>query len=112
MITMLDFLVVAFMALAVAGLVAVLLMFVSKNKRVRSVSLYFAAALGLYAMYVSVRIFWPYYTGQLAIGIILGLVGAAAIVLARRAGEQGNTRMLARIMATVSCAAGLLNAAM
>jgi len=110
--TNLDWLIIAFIILAAAGAAAVPLMFLSKNGRVKSFCLYTAAILGIYAMSVSIRIFWPYYTGQLLISLALGVMAVGAIVLKRQGGERSDYHMAANVMATLSCTAGLLNAFM
>ena len=112
MFTNLDWLIIMFIILAIAGIASVLLMFLSKNSNIKSFCLYTAAILGIYAMYVSIRIFWPYYTGQLLIAIALGVMSIGAIVLKRAGGERSDYHMAARVMATLSCTGGLLNAFM
>ncbi len=112
MYTNLDWLIIAFMMLAVAGATAVLLMFLSKNSRNKAACLYVSAVLGIYVMTVSIRIFWPYYTGQLLIAVVLGLMAVGAVLLRRMGGERLGFHRAAHIMAALSCTAGMLNAFM
>lgn len=112
MYTNLDRLIIAFMIMAVAGATAMLLMFLSKNCKVRSFCLYAVAVLGIYAMSISLRIFWPYYTGQLLIAVVLGAMSVGAMVLKRKGGEGSGIHTAARVMAALSCAGGLVNAFM
>ena len=109
-VTLLDYLVVAFALLSAAGLISVLFMFLSKNKSVRSFCLYFTAALGIYACTISIRLFWPYFMGQLYLGLLLGILSVTAMLLWRKHKGQASQGVAARIMASFSFIAGILNA--
>ena len=109
MLTFLDLLIVVFMVVAAAGLLAVSLMFLVRNKKVRKVCLYLAAALGIYTMTVAVRICWPEYFGQVVLGVILALAAVAAIVLERLSVKNEKLFLIARILAAVG---GIVNAFM
>ncbi len=110
MITFLDLLVVVFMALAAASLLAVCLMFLVRNIKVKKVCFYIVVALGLYACTISFRIFWPFFPMQLALGIVLGAMSIAALVIERLSKGDKKKFTIARIMAAVSLVVGIINA--
>lgn len=110
MFTFLDALVIVFMALAAAGLLSLCLMFLVKNRKLQKVSLYVAVALGLYLCTVSVRIGFPLFPVQAALGVALGGVSVAALVLERLSKDDEKKFRLARILAAVGLVVGLVNA--
>ena len=57
MVTFLDLLVVVVMVLCAVSLVAMALMFLVKNKKVKRICLYLVAALGIYMGYVGYEIY-------------------------------------------------------
>lgn len=110
MVTFLDLLVVVVMALVAAAVVAVALMFLVKNARVRKVCLYFVAALGLYIGYVGLRIHFPGFMPQMVLAVLFALVGVGALVLHRLYKDDEKKFLLARILASVALLAGMFNA--
>ncbi len=80
MTTFLDLLIVVVLALTAVSLVAMVLMFLVKNRTVKRVCLYLVAALGIYMGYVGLRIMWINSTGQSILAVLMALT---AIVLER-----------------------------
>ena len=64
----------------------------------------------MYAALISLRIFWPFYTGQAIIGVLIGLASLAAVVLERLSRGSKKRYLLARILAAASLVIGLFNA--
>ena len=112
MLNNLDLMIIVFMVLAAAGLLALVLMFLVRNEKIKKASLYITSALGLYVGYISFRIFWPMFIGQFAIGVILAAAAIAAIVLSITAKDNIKKFKIARILAAASLVLGMINAAL
>lgn len=110
MFTYLDLLIVVVMALAAAGLLALVLMFLIKNRTAQRVCFYIVALLGVYIGTVGFRINWPGFIIQVGLAVVLALVCAGAVVLERLKKDDERMFLLARILATVGLAAGMANA--
>ena len=83
MVTFLDLLVVVVMVLCAVSLVAMALMFLVKNKKVKRICLYLVAALGVYMGYVGFRIMWINSAAHAAFAVALALAAIGAVVLER-----------------------------
>ena len=112
MATFLDLLVIVFIFLALAGVSAILLMFLSKKAWVRKVCFYITVALGIYACSISVRVGWPLFMTQFAFGVALGAVSVAALILERLGRGSGMKFQIAKILAALSLIFGIINAFM
>lgn len=110
MFNALDLLVIVVMALAAAGLVALVLMFALRHEKAKKVFFYITAALGVYLSYVAIRIMRLAFPVQLGLGIALGLTAIAAMVLYAKGKELPKLRNAATVMAAVSLVAGFINA--
>ena len=110
MYTSLDLLIIVVMALAAASLLALVLMFLIKNKRARQVCLYTVAALGLYMGYVGIRIHYPGFLPQMLLAGVLALTAIGSVVLERLSKDDHKKFLIARILASVALVAGMLNA--
>lgn len=112
MFTFLDLLIVVSMALIAASLLAVAVMFLVKNEKVRRICLWITAALGVYIGYVGVRINWMGFDVQAIAAVLLALVGIAAVVLERVKKDDQTMFLTARIMAAAALVGGVINALM
>lgn len=110
MFTFLDLLIVVVMALAAAGLLAMALMFLIKNKTAQRVCMYIVAALGVYVGTVGFRINWLGFDLQAGLAIVMALVCIGAFVLERLKKSDDKMFLLARVMASVGLVAGMANA--
>lgn len=108
--TFLDLLIVVVLALAAVSLVAMVLMFLVKNKTVKRICLYLVAALGIYMGYVGLQILWPGFVGQCAIAVLGALTSIGAMVLERLSRDNHKKFLLAQIMASAALIVGMLNA--
>lgn len=108
--TFLDLLIVVVMAIVAVGIVAAGLMFLVKNEKVRKISFWVIALLGIYIGYVGVRIMRLGFPLQTLVAVVMALVSVGAIVL-NLIGKNDEKKLLAaRIMATVALAVGTVNA--
>lgn len=112
MYTFLDLLIVVVLALSAVSLIAMVLMFLTKNSKIRRLCLYLVSALGVYTGYVGLQIMSLNSTGRSLLAIAVALVSIGAVVLERL--SKGNeTRFLrARLLASAALITGILNAFM
>lgn len=104
--TFLDLLVLVSGGIIAAGLLTMAAMFLLKNEKARRVSLYLAAALGVYLGYVGWRVnAMSFGTGSM-IALVLGLAAVAAVVLDRVLERKD----IPRLVAAVSLVGGMMNA--
>ena len=112
MLTFLDLLIVVFMVLAAASLLALCLMFLVRNPKVQKVCLFITAALGSYTAYIGIRIGGLFFPVQAFIGIAVGLASITAVVLALLARDSRKKFLIARILAAAALVIGIANAFM
>ena len=112
MVTFLDLLVVVVMVLCAVSLVAMALMFLVKNKKVKRICLYLVAALGVYMGYVSFRIMWVNSLAQTGLAVALALAAIGAVVLERLSKGSEKKFLLSQILASASLVLGMFNAFM
>lgn len=110
MLTSLDLLVIVVMALAALSLVATVLMFLVKNRKVRQVCLWITAALGIYVAYAGLRINWGMFPVQMVIALLTGLAAIGAFVLERVSKGSGKLFLVARIIGAAALIFGMINA--
>lgn len=110
MLTSLDLLVIAFMALAALSLLSLCLMFLVKNKIVKRVCFYVVAVLGVYAASIAIRMGLGLFMDKLVLGILTGLMSVAAVVLDLLSKKYPKLSLIARILAAVALVVGFLNA--
>ena len=112
MVTFLDLLVVVVMVLCAVSLVAMALMFLVKNKKVKQICLYLVAALGVYMGYVGFRIMWVNSLAQTGLAVALALAAIGAVVLERLSKGSEKKFLLSQVLASASLVIGMFNAFM
>ncbi len=110
MYTALDLLIIVVMALAATSLLAVALMFLIKNEKVRRICFWIVAALAVYMGYVGFRIHFPGFMPQMILAGVLALTAVGAVVLERVSKDNEKKFLFARILASVALMAGMFNA--
>lgn len=105
MTTNLDLLIVAVMAIAALGLLALTLMLLLKNPRWKRICLYLTSILGLYLSYVAFRINWPGFPLQCIAAGVLAVCATAALFLGRK-----EPNAPAQALAAASLVLGFCNA--
>ena len=108
--TFLDLLIVVVLALAAVSLVAIALMFLVKNTKVRRVCLWLVAALGVYIGYVGIRINYLGFLPEMLLAGLMALTGIGAVVLERLSKGDEKKFLIARIMASAALLVGMINA--
>lgn len=109
MLTSLDWLVIVYMGMVALSLLSVCLMFLVRKPIVRKASLYIAAALGLYAASVGIRLGTSLFPMQTAMAVLAGVGSIAAIVLERKSKGDEKKFRTARILSTASLAVGVIS---
>jgi len=112
MLNFLDLLVIVFMVLAASSLLAVCLMFLVRNPKIKKGSFYVVVALGIYAASIGIRIGGSLFPMQMAVGVAAGAASIAALVLERMSRGNEKKRKLAYILAAAALAVGFMNAIM
>ena len=110
MLNSLDLLVSVFMVLAAVSLLALCLMFLVRNPRIKKVCFYIVAALGIYAGYIGVRISSFLFPVQTAIGVIAAAASFAAIILGVTGKHNERKFKIAQLIAAGSLLVGFANA--
>lgn len=108
----LDLLVIVFMVLASACLLALSLMFLVRNPRIKKVCFYIVAALGIYTGYVGFCIGSGLFPVQTAVGVIAAVAAIASIVLVVTGKNDERKFKIARLVAAGSLIVGMANAFM
>ena len=103
MLDNLDLLVIVFIAMAVLSILGLAIQFLVKNEKIQKVSFYFASVLGaLLAVFkVMSTPLYSGYGGQVIIGLVLGALAIAAVVLQLVKKDEKSFK-LARILTTIS----------
>ena len=110
--TFLDLLIVVVLALTAVSLVAMVLMFLVKNRKVSQVCFWIIAALGIYMGYVGLRIMWVNSLAQSALAVLMALIAIGSIVLERLSRDNHKMYLAAQIMASTALIVGMFNAFM
>lgn len=110
MITFLDLLIIVSLALIAASFLAVVLMFLIKNEKVRRVCFYITVVLSLYIATVGIRINWLGFESQAILAAALALVSVGALVLSLVKKDDDRLFLIARIAAAVALVVGVANA--
>ena len=108
--TFLDLLIVVVLSLLAVGALAMILMFLVKKEKVRKISFWIVALLGIYIGSVGVRIMGLGFLGQAMLAVLMGLVSIGAIVLERLSKGSEKKFLIARIMSCVALVVGMFNA--
>lgn len=110
MLNFLDLLVIVFMVLSAGSLLALCLMFLVRNPRVKKICFFIVAALGIYAGSIGIRIGTSLFPTQTAVGVLTAAVSIAAIVLVLTGKGDEKKARIARILAAASLVVGIANA--
>jgi len=110
MFTFLDLLIIVSMALIAGSFLALVLMFLIRNKTVQKVCFYIAVALSLYIGYVGIRINWLGFEGQAVLAGVMALVSVACLVLMLVKRNDEKVFLYARIGAALALVIGTVNA--
>lgn len=111
MMNSLDLLVIVFMAMSAASLLAVCLMFLVKNPTVKKVCFYLLGVQGMLVSWMNARMLPVGYEGKMMFGWVLGAAAVAALLL-QVCGKNEKYARLARILVAVSVVLGTINAFM
>jgi len=108
MLTNLDWLILVFIGLSGASLLAICLMFLIKNQIVKKVCFYFLAIQGMALSCMNALSTPISYGGEIALGWAMGALSVAALLL-EICGKSEKKSTIARILVTVSVLIGVWN---
>lgn len=106
MLNSLDLLVIVFLAVCGAGLLAACLLFLSKKPLFRRICLFVLAGLSLFLAYGGAYIGLSGFPFQFAVAVIAGLAAVASVVL-ELAGKSEASSKWARILSAAGLVLGL-----
>ena len=107
MLDSLALLVIAFLVISVVSIIGVVLIYLVKNESIRKGLLYFLTIWGMLIAFCSVRSLF-YMTGGILLALGIGLLGVLALLI-QLCMKRENKFKIARILATTSVVAGMLN---
>ena len=111
MLHSLDWLVILFMGLASVSMLSLALMFLSKNKIVRYVTMgTVLAAAGIAAFFGFMVGITGYFIGQLAIALMAGLLVAGAVALGVLGAKNAKLFLYSRIASVAALVLGMTSA--
>ena len=103
MLNSLDLLIIVFLTTAVIGLLALVLLFLSKKPLVRRISLFLLAALSLFLTWGGISIGLAGFPAQVAVAVLGGLAAIASVAV-ELVGKSEKSALFSRILS----AAGLV----
>ncbi len=107
MLNSLDALILVFIGLTVAGLLAILLMFLLKNPTAKKIAFYFSAALGM-ILAILKALSTPYsHLSETILGWGFGLLSIVALLITVL-GKSESKFKLAQLLVTISVIAGMI----
>ena len=109
MMTSMDLLIIVAMMLIAASMVAMVLMFLVRNKTVKRVSFYLVAGLSIYMGCVGFYILWPEFMGQSVIALMTILAGIGVIVLERLSKDNSKRLLFAQVLGSVALIIAIFN---
>lgn len=110
MITFLDLLVIVFMALIVASLLALCLMFLARKPKLKRVCFFIVAALAIYASTIGIRIGFGLFPIQTTVGFLMIALAVIAIVVNLLSKEDKKKRNISNILGAAALIIAVVNA--
>ena len=110
MLNYLDLLVIIFMVLTTGSLLALCLMFLVRNPRIKKACFYIVAALAIYAGSIGIRIGTFLFPVQTAIGVLVAAVSIAAIIMVARFKDDTKKFKIAQFLVVGALIVGIFNA--
>ena len=108
MMNSLDLLIIAFCAMTVVSVLAVLFQFLIKDDRKKKAAFYFLVAWSLVITWCNVQTIPNYMTGELIKAFVLGGFGIAALLL-QLCRKNNEKFFLAQILAVISVVGGMID---
>lgn len=108
MLDSLALLVIVFLGMSVVSVIGIIAIYLVKNESVRKGLLYFLSIWGMLIAFFGVKSTPFYMTGEILISLGLGLLGVIAILI-QLCMKKENRFQIARILATVSVVAGMID---
>lgn len=101
-------LVITFVVMTVISVIGVILLYLSKNEKVKKGMFYFLAVWGMIVAYCNVLTIPPMWTEQIVLAGALGALSVVALLI-QICLKKENKFNIARILVTVSVVVGMLD---
>ena len=101
-------LVITFFVMSIVSIGGMVLLYLSKNEKLKKGWLYFLAAWSMVVMYCGILMSDGFYFANGPVALVLGALGIAG-VLVQLFSKKENKFKLAVILVTISVAAGMIN---
>ena len=101
-------LVITFFAMGIISILALVLIYLLKNEKMKKGLLYFLSAWGVIIAYCGILSTPGYMTGEILITAALGALGIAGL-LTQLISKKENKFQIARVLVTVSVVAGMID---
>lgn len=108
MLDSLGALVITFMVMSLVSVVGVVLMYLTKNEKVKKGFFYFLAIWGMIVAYCNVLSTPEYMTGSIVLAWVWGGLSVAALLI-QLATKKENRFKIARILVTISVVVGMID---
>lgn len=110
MLNSLDLLVIVYLVMIAAGLLALSLMFLVRRPLVKKICFYIVSALGIYTASVGIRIGFVLFPVQVAFGVLAGLASIVSILLSLKFRNDEKMWKVLRLLSAAALVVGLINA--
>ena len=104
----LALLVIVFIAMSIVSIVGVVLLYLSKSKKVKKGIFYFLAVWGMIIAYCNVSSIPIYMTGEIILAVGLGLLSVMAIVI-HLFSKSEKKFGITKVLVTLSVVAGMVD---
>lgn len=101
-------LVITFFVMSIVSIGGMVLLYLSKNEKLKKGLLYFLAAWSMVVMYCGILMSDGFYFANGPIALLLGALGIAGVLI-QLFSKKENKFQLAGILVTISVAAGMIN---
>lgn len=108
MLDPLGALVITFFVMSAVSLIGVILMFLTKNEKVKKGFFYFLSIWGLVITYCNVQSLPENWTGSILLALALGALSVIALLI-QLCMKKENKFAIARALVTVSVVAGMID---
>ena len=108
MLDSLALLVIVFLVMIVVSAIGIIAIYLVRNETIRKGLLYFLSVFGMFVAYCAVRSTPSYMTGSILISLGFGLLSVIAVLI-QLCMKRENKFQIARILATVSVVAGMID---
>ncbi|MBQ8518683.1 MAG: hypothetical protein IJ455_03630 [Agathobacter sp.] len=101
-------LVITFFVMSIISIAGLVLLYLSKNEKLKKGLLYFSTAWSIVIAYCGILVSDGFYFANGGIAVVLGALGIAGLLI-QLISKKENKFQIARILVTISVVAGMVN---